>query len=141
MVRERPIGVITFGIFLITLGLGFLSYCYDRIIFGDIFSLLGLVCGGFVILLGLIKFFSPVRYEMSPGVTLGWGILIVVAGISWHLFMSSSSLVISLESQFISSVDKSLLSFISTLVATVGFLAVIAGMRGIGKKMPRMVKV
>ena len=114
MSRKRPIGAISFGVFLITLGIAFFAYVTNFITAGEIIPLIAVLNGVWILVLAAIQHMSPAEYEMGAFVVGLWGIMIFGGGVLWLLGA------------------RGVLSAIATLAAFViliGILAVAAGFR------------
>jgi hypothetical protein len=120
MLRKRPVGAISFGMFLITLGVAFFAYLTDLITFGEIIPLIAVLNSIWILALAALRQRSPAEYEMGAFVVGLWGIIILGGGSLWLLGA------------------RGVISAISTLAAFVvliGILIVLAGVRErVGKK-------
>jgi hypothetical protein len=112
--RKRPVGTISFGVFLITLGIAFFAYLTDLITRGEIIPLIAVLNGIGILILAAARQISPAEYEMSAFLTGLWGVIILGGGALWLLGA------------------RGVLSTMATLTAFVvliGILAVVAGFR------------
>ena len=85
MSGKRPIGAITFGIFLAACGVTGLAYAINRITFWEMFPLIAILNGIWVLILATIKHASPAKYEMEAFVVGIWGAIIFGGGLFWLL--------------------------------------------------------
>lgn len=114
MSRKRPVGTISFGMFLITLGISFLALVTNLITSGEIIPFLAVLNGIGILVLAAVRQVSPAEYEMKPFVVSFWGVIILGIGALWLLG------------------GRGVLSAIATLAAFVlliGILIVAAGFR------------
>jgi len=111
----RPLGIITFGIFLATCGTAGILHATGLITFWDIFSTIAIMNGVWLLILAAVKHASPAKYEMEAFTVAIWGVIILGGGLSWLLLGRTSSLIA-----------------ICTFIVTLGIIAVIAGARAWG---------
>ena len=114
MSRKRPVGAISFGIFLITLGIAFFAYVTNLIISGEIIPLIAILNGIWILILAAMRQRSPAEYEMGAFVVGFWGIMILGGGTLWLL--SARGVV-------------SAIATLAIFVVLIGILTVIAGVR------------
>jgi hypothetical protein len=114
MSRKIPVGAISFGIFLITLGMAFLAYVTNLITSGEIIPFIAVLNGIGILLLAVVRQISPAEYEMSAFVVGLWGIIILGGGALWLL--GARGVI-------------SAISTLATFVVLIGILAVVAGVR------------
>jgi len=114
MSRKRPIGAISFGIFLIALGIAFFAYVTNLITSGEIIPLIAILNGVWILVLAAIQHMSPAEYEMGAFVVSVWGIIILCGGTLWLL--SARGVI-------------SAVATLAAFVVLIGILAVVAGAR------------
>jgi len=114
MSRKRPIGAISFGIFLMTCGIAFFAYATDLIVSGEVIPLIAIFNGVWILVLAAIRHRSPAEYEMGAFVVGIWGVIILCGGTLW--FLSARGVV-------------SATATLAVFVVLIGILAVMAGAR------------
>jgi hypothetical protein len=114
MTRKRPVGTISFGFFLITLGITFLAYVTDAITSGEIIPLIAFLNGIGILALAGLRQISPAEYEMSAFVVGFWGAIILGGGALWLLGARGTI---------------SAMVTLAAFVVLIGILAVVAGFR------------
>jgi len=113
MSRKRPIGAISFGIFLMTLGIAFFAYATNLIMSGEIIPLIAILNGVWILVLAAMRHRSPAEYEMGAFVVGFWGIIILCGGALW----------------FLNARGVSATATLAVFVVLIGILAVVAGVR------------
>lgn len=117
MSGERPIGAISVGIFLVTCGVVGLAYATNLVTFWEMFPLIAILNGIWILILAAIKHARPAKYEMEAFVVGIWGAIILGGGLSWFLVSRISTI-----------------AALAAFVIIVGVLAVAAGVRAWGSK-------
>ncbi|MDI6814145.1 MAG: hypothetical protein QMD10_11505 [Desulfitobacteriaceae bacterium] len=112
MSDKRPIGAISLGVFLATCGVTGVLYAISLITFWEMFPLIAILNGVWVLILAAIKHASPAKYEMEAFVVAIWGGIILGGGLSWLLLYRISGV-----------------AALATFVLILGILAVAAGAR------------
>ena len=114
MSRKRPVGAISFGIFLITLGIAFFAYATDLIVSGEVIPLIAILNSIWILVLAAMRHANPAEYEMGAFVVGIWGVIILCGGTLW--FLSARGVV-------------SAIATLAIFVVLIGILTVIAGVR------------
>ena len=114
MSRKIPVGAISFGIFLITLGITFLAYVTNLITSGEIIPFIAVLNGIGILVLAAMRQISPAEYEMSAFVVGFWGIIILGGGALWLLGARGV---------------LSAIATLATFVILIGILTVVAGFK------------
>ena len=114
MSRKIPVGAISFGIFLITLGIAFLAYLTNLITSGEIIPFIAVLNGIGILVLAAMRQISPAEYEMSAFVVGFWGIIILGGGALWLLGARGV---------------LSAVATLATFVILIGILTVVAGFK------------
>jgi hypothetical protein len=112
--RKRPAGAVSFGVFLITLGVAFFAYLTDLITRGEIIPLIAVLNGIGILILATVRQVSPAEYEMSAFVVGCWGAIILGGGTLWLLGAGGTI---------------SAMTTLAAFVVLIGILAVVAGVR------------
>ncbi|MEW6222840.1 MAG: hypothetical protein AB1476_06015 [Candidatus Hadarchaeota archaeon] len=112
MTGKRPIGVISFGIFLATCGVAGVAYAAGYIVMWETLPLVAALNGAWFLVLAAIKSSSPAKYEMEAFATGVWGAMILGGGLAWFLYIRISAI-----------------AGVSSFFVLVGILAVAAGVR------------
>ena len=85
MSEKRPIGAITFGIFLVTCGVAGVLYVTKLVTLWETPAVVAILSGIWLLVLAAIKQARPEQYEISAFATGIWGTLILGGGLSWLL--------------------------------------------------------
>ncbi len=112
MSDKRPIGAISFGVFLVTCGVVGVVYATNRITVWEMFPLIAILNGIWLLILAAIKQVSPAKFEMEAFAVAIWGGIILGGGLSWFLLYRIS-----------------IVEAVATFVLILGILAVAAGAR------------
>jgi hypothetical protein len=115
MPGKRPIGAISFGVFLATCGVAGVVYATNLITFWEMFPLIAILNGIWLLILAAIKHAYPAKYEMEAFVVAIWGGIILGGGLSWFLLYRIS-----------------VVAALATFVLILGILAIAAGARAWG---------
>lgn len=115
MSEKRPIGAISFGVFLAACGVAGLAYAANLITFREMFPLIAILNGIWILILAAIKHARPAKYEMEAFVVGIWGAIILGGGLSWLLLYRIS-----------------IVAALAVFVIIIGVLAVAAGARAWG---------
>jgi hypothetical protein len=117
MSEKRPICAISFGVFLAACGVAGLAYAANLMTFWEMFPLIAILNGIWILILAAIKHARPAKYEMEAFIVGIWGAIILGGGLSWLLLSRISTI-----------------AAIAMFVTIVGILAVAAGVRAWGSK-------
>ena len=126
--------MIPLGVLLLSIGVAGLFYIGRFVGFGDIFSLIGIFNGAWILILAVIEYESPAKYEMEAPIVAGWGVIVLLAGVACHFFLSGHPIMAQLETALLSKVDISIFGFISVILVAGGILAAVAGARTWGPR-------
>ena len=90
MPQKRPIGAISFGIFLVTCGVAGLLYATKLATLWETPAVVAILSGMWLLVLAAIKQARPERYEISAFATGIWGTIVLGGGLSWLLAARTS---------------------------------------------------
>ena len=85
MSGKRPIGTISFGVFLATCGVVIAAYATKFVTWQETVPLLAILNGVWILILAAIKHASPAEYEMGAFAVGVWGAIIFGGGLFWFL--------------------------------------------------------
>lgn len=96
---KRPLGLISFGVFIVIIAVFLVAYAGGYIgpvgQIETIYALFALVIasyGVWMMILAGIRFGNPEKYERGAFSTLVWGVLFVAIGGCWYLYIATSTL-------------------------------------------------
>ncbi len=114
---KRPIGAISFGVFLAICGVAGFAYAANLITPWETVPLVAVLYGIWAIILAAIKHASPEKYEMGAFVVGIWGAIMLGGGALWFL-----------------SARISVIAALAGFVVLIGILTVAAGFRAWGTR-------
>lgn len=82
---RRPIGTISIGAIITILGVSYALYLAQIIKDLEIIPVVLSLCGLWLLILAILRVFSPEKYELGPFSTAWWGSIILFGGVLWFL--------------------------------------------------------
>jgi len=82
---RRPIGTISIGAIITIFGITYALYLAQIIRDTEIIPVILTFSGLWLLILAILRVFSPEKYELGPFSTAWWGSIILFGGILWFL--------------------------------------------------------